>query len=242
MSLLELQDPRVFATNQLWRNGRINFNGIDITLPITPVESPRGIARYRAMSTFLLDKLGQVAPILAIFPDLQVTLQASAVVNILSQKTVVDFSYRQSDRNAFLNHQAELTEDIFTHELGHHVNGFFDIQDWIDFSKKQKWFIREREVDRRRIASPEDILTLSLDENSTREPQNEWILLNPVYDKYEGWVKGMERRHYSPYEMVAEIFAGNYKEILEYTMRFRGTDQQRQRAVIKYIISMMAEF
>ncbi|MBI2599522.1 hypothetical protein HYW43_01215 [Candidatus Daviesbacteria bacterium] len=242
MGLLELQDGRAFIVNQLWRNGKTNYNGVDITLPITPVDSPRGISRYRTMAAFLLDEMGKAVPILNTFPDLQVTLQARTMLNVFSQKVIVDFSYRHSDCNVFLNHQAELTEDIFAHELGHHVNGFFCEQDWADFLGKQKWFIRGREDYQKRVTSPEEMLLLSEDDDPTKPPEIEWILINPVYDKYEGWVKGMERRHGSPYEMVAETFAVNYREILEYTRKFKGTDQQRQRAVIKSLISAMSLF
>lgn len=244
---IELFNKRPSLVDRLWQTGGIVFNGIDINLPVTSVRDQPGILRYRKMTTFLLYELQYTTPVLNTFPDLHVSLQARVMTarmwNGKLKNLAVDFSYRKRDCTVFLNHQADLTEEVFAHELGHHVNGYFSEQDWLDFLDKQKWRIQKKENHEMRLASLEDIQLLSQQEDPTKPPEDEWILFNPVYDEdARDWVKGREYRHTNPNEMVAVIFAENYRKILEYVNRSNGTNQRRQRKAIRYLIAIIPVF
>lgn len=193
------------------------------------------------------DELQQATPLLTAFPDLHICLQARAMVarifNLSLLTIAVDFSYRQRDHTMFLNHQGNFTGTVFGHELGHHVNSYFSEQDWLALLGIQKWLISKREIGETRIAPLEDLAILRQEDDPTKPPEHEWTLFNPVYDEdAHDWVEGREYAHTNPEEMVAEIFVKNYKSILEYARSFRGTDQQRQRGTIKYLLSKIPAF
>lgn len=226
---------------ELWKTNFTEYNGI----PIRVSEDFKNIYNHKntknqfvGLSCMLFSCIDQAKPILNIFPCLQIVLENKTCeyeVNGMHGALMPAFLYETGSHTLFMTSKGIPYEGIFTHELGHHIHGFFTRENHLKFLEDQEWKIEEGS--RQRDATPEDIRKLMNDDVIQEGGKITAWTLRSIEGK-----SGTRYRHSSPCEMIAETVADNQKELYALIDREKLLDAKGQRAVIDFILSHLRNF
>lgn len=221
---------------ELWERGNIDYQHVPITLTDSfreTVEINRGLAKVELLFLYL----DSTQSLLKIFPYLKVVLEDRTVQMRLYdyiRESKPEFLYLSKINTLLMTSKATPAEDNFGHELGHHVASFFSEEDWLTLLASQPWKINEE--GRYREASIDDLRTLEELHNAESVSVDEipdWVYETPSGEK------GKRYRHSNPLEMVAEVFADHYDEVLSLIRENRFEGKEGRRTVIKYLLGKL---